>query len=347
MKIILLEKHKAVLFHLCLWSIWLYLPLSNTPENEVYDRTILVSSFILLEHIPMFFINTEGLIPKMLHKRGATPYVWSLLLLVAVMSVWNGILLEWLTSQLSTLHPRKRNYFWNIVPPIFVAAISTGYGLFHYVVKEAQIKQEKQQERLKSELAFLRSQISPHFIFNVLNSIVYLIRSKSDLAEPVTIRLSDLMRYMLYESENTHITLDQELSYLTNYIALQKLRFEEDVEIIYRTEGTATFQMIEPMLMIPFVENAFKHGIGMIRKPVIEIDLQISDKDLHFSVKNKIAPENTSDKTSNPGIGLRNVRRRLELLYPDRHHLEIQTNQQGWFVAQLDLTFLTLPTHDA
>ena len=345
MKNIISERYKAIVFHICLWGIWMYLPLSNTREEEIYVRTIMILSFIVLEHIPMFFINTELLIPRILHKKGATPYIWALLLLIIVFSTLNNILSNELRELLTPDKPRKGSYIWSIVPVIFVAAISTGYALFSYVVNEEKLKQEKKQEQLQSELSFLRSQISPHFIFNILNSIVYLIRSKSNLAEPVTIKLSELMRYMLYESSDAQIPLDKELAYLNNYIELQKVRFEEDVKIDVHTEGVATTQIIEPMLMIPFVENAFKHGVGMVLEPIIDVNLQITPSNLSFSVKNKIAPESSEDKDMSSGIGLKNVKRRLELLYPNAHRLDIK-NENGWFEVTLNLTFLN-PHHDA
>jgi LytS/YehU family sensor histidine kinase len=182
----------------------------------------------------------------------------------------------------------------------------------------------------------LRSQISPHFIFNVLNGIVYLIRSKSEQAERVTIQLSELMSYMLYESDGEQVTLEKELKYLENYIQLQRLRFEDDVQIDFEVNGQISTQMIEPMLLIPFVENAFKHGVGMIESPLIDIKVICDEKSLVYRVKNKIAPETPEHKDRSSGIGLKNVRRRLELLYPDTHEFSVQ-QMEGWFEIALKL----------
>jgi two-component system, LytTR family, sensor kinase len=340
MKNIIPEKYKTVLFHICLWGIWLYLPLSNVRDEELQNRAIFSLTMIVFAHIPFFFTNTQWLIPNILQKKGTTAYFRLLILSIIIFGFWHNFIQNWIRHLLDMEDKRRgHTFWWSVVPIIFVAAISTGYGLFNYVVKEEKLKQEAQQERLQSELSFLRSQISPHFIFNILNSIVYLIRSKSDLAEPVTIKLSELMRYMLYESENAEIPLEKELSYLKNYIELQKVRFEEDVQINLNTEGAATSQIIEPMLMIPFVENAFKHGVGMVLNPVIDISLKITEKELFFSVKNKITPETIAGKDISSGIGLKNVKRRLELLYPNAHHLEIK-NTEGWFNVNLNLKFL-------
>ncbi len=339
MNIIIPDKYKTVIFHICLWGIWLYLPLANTSDEEMYNRAVFMIFLIALTHIPFFIINTQWLIPEILDKKGTTAYFWLLIFFILIFATWHSFVGEWVKSYQGVVDKHPRNVLWSFIPIVFVAAISTGYGLFNYVVKEERLKQEKQQERLQSELSFLRSQISPHFIFNILNSIVYLIRSKSELAEPVTIKLSELMRYMLYESENAQIPLEKELSYLKNYIELQKVRFEEDVEINLNTEGEATTQIIEPMLMIPFVENAFKHGVGMVLNPIIDISLKTTEKELFFTVKNKIAPETREEKDGSSGIGLKNVNRRLELLYPNAHHLEIQ-NSDGWFIVNLHLTFI-------
>lgn len=339
MKILISNTHKKILFHICLWSIWLFLSLSSVEGEEVYSRAIIVITLIVSTHIPLFVINTEWLIPRVLNQKGTTIYFWSLILTLIAFTFLHNLIFQGLNNYLDIEHHHKGfKVSRGFIALVLVAAISTGYGLLNYVVSQEQQQQEKQKERLVSELSFLRSQISPHFIFNILNSIVYLIRSKSDAAEPVTLKLSDLLRYMLYESENAQIPLEKEVLYLKSYIELQKVRFEEDVEISFHTEGVATNQMIEPMLLIPFVENAFKHGVGMVIDPFIDIDLKILHNSLRFSVKNKIAPETAAEKDNSSGIGLKNVQRRLELLYPQKHELSV-VNENGIFEVVLGLNF--------
>jgi len=339
MKLVLTGLHKTILFHLFLWSIWLYLSLSNVGDDEFYGRAKFVLILIITTHIPLFIINTEWLIPVVLIRKGIPLYLASLAVVI-----FGFILLHQVVHSSLEDHPVDQHVHHGPRPSkgtvalILVAAISTGYGLLNYVVVQEKQQQEKQKERLQSELSFLRSQISPHFIFNILNSIVYLIRTKSDLAEPVTLKLSELMRYMLYESENAQIPLEKEVAYLKNYIELQQVRFGEDVDIVFDTKEEAGSQMIEPMLLIPFVENAFKHGVGMVLNPSIKIVLHISENTLSFSVKNKIAPEMAPHKDTSSGIGLKNVQRRLELLYPETHELLIQ-DEKDWFLVTLLLKF--------
>lgn len=325
------------LFILTFFGIWYAAPFISFENEDRWRQEFFLKILpATLTNIPLFFLNTEWLAPRLLRKRGIGAYLLSLLGLALFFIVLQGFMKNWLLApdcKGVAFHSYKA-----IFPVLFVTAVATGYAMVMYMLEGEKIAREERQERLQSELSFLRSQISPHFIFNILNSIVYLIRSKSPLAEPVTIKLSELMRYMLYESNDTQIPLEKELSYLENYIELQKIRFEEDVEISLNIEGEIASQLIEPMLMIPFVENAFKHGVGLVAQPMIDIALKFDEKEMTFKVRNKITPETPADKDASSGIGLQNVRRRLELLYPDSHRQELNRSDE-WFVAELWLAF--------
>ena len=323
-----------VLFHILFWTYWLAGPFLAWENDEDRLNMLLRLFPMMLTNIPLFFINTEWLAPRLLRKRGIAPYLLSLAALVAVFALVQVAMKSWLLHCPfeNELQSSSRVFF----AVMFVTAVSTGYALTTYLASQEKAREQERRERLQSELSFLRSQISPHFIFNILNSIVYLIRSRSALAEPVTIKLSELMRYMLYESADSQIALEKELEYLENYIDLQKIRFEEDVDIRFQVEGRPGAWRIEPMLMIPFVENAFKHGVGMIAEPVIDVLATIDEQELNFSVRNKIAPGGADVKDGSSGIGLRNVTRRLELLYPDKHRLDIR-QENNWFIVQLNL----------
>lgn len=325
-----------LLFHLFLWGIWIGLPIVNAGDNEKYRQFMITLIPVSLTNIPLFLLNSEWLIPKVFRKRGLSTYLISLVFLIVGFAVLQLFMKEWIFPE--ELMRRRWNVYWAVIPVTFVTAISTGYGLILYLLQQEQEKVEEQQEKLKSELSFLRSQISPHFIFNVLNSIVYLIRSKSNQAESVTIKLSDLMRYMLYSSGQEQVPISQELEYLKNYIDLQRVRFEEDVEIKFELSGQAEPLLIEPMLLIPFVENAFKHGVGMIVDPIIDVRIKLEKQTLHFWVKNKKSPDVKEEKDASSGIGLPNVLRRLELLYPGQHEVDIQEGETG-FSTYLKIQF--------
>ena len=173
-------------------------------------------------------------------------------------------------------------------------------------------------------------------MFNVLNNMVALARKKSDDLEPSLITLSSLLRYMLYETDEDKVPVEKEVEYLRNYIDLQKQRFGKNIQVNTDFNDVQKGHSIEPMLLIPFVENAFKHGTGLIENAAIEIKLQLHNKRLQFTVRNRYNEQamETQDKTS--GIGLNNVKRRLNLLYDKDHLLEIE-KKDGWFTVLLKL----------
>lgn len=334
-----------LLFHILFWGVWVVWPIINAYLNDTErDRWYLGHIAPLsITHVPQFFINTSLLMPFFLRKRGVGSYVFSVIVLSFVFIIIQYLLKLglWENPVDMSGHQIKLFEMKTMFPILFVSAISTVYGLIIYMADQEKTKQEEKQEKLQAELSFLRSQISPHFIFNVLNSIVYLIRTKSSAAESVTIQLSELMRYMLYEADDVQVSLDKEINYLNNYIDLQRVRFEEDVEINMKVEGNIGSQIIEPMLLIPFVENAFKHGVGMIDTPIIDVLVRCDNNELYYEVKNKIAPELAEDKDNSSGIGLKNVKRRLELLYADKHRLEIK-KEDNWFIISLFLQLKTI-----
>lgn len=285
--------------------------------------------------MPFFYFNSEFLIQRFLPKGQVTSYIISLLLLFVVFLVTYYLFKDFLINKYTIRIYDSRTLF----PVLFIISMSTLYGFIIFMISQSKKNQEEQAERLKSELSFLRSQISPHFIFNVLNSIVYLIRTKSKSAENVTLELSNLIRYMLYETENKQVLLEKEIEYLENYVKLQNVRFGEDVKINLLMNGEPGSKMIEPMLLIPFVENAFKHGVGYLKEPKIDILIDIKNANkFEFKVKNLVGVEKSEHKDPNSGIGIRNVKRRIELLYPNAHTL-IMNNSGGVFevILVLDL----------
>ena len=323
-----------VLFNLIFWFFLMVLPILNAYFDEDRERLEILIKILPLVFfsIPFFYFNSDFLINKFLKKGNISGYILSLLLLFVIFLISYYFTKDYLVDK----YPIKIYDSRTLFPVLFIISMSTLYGFIIFMTRQARTNQEEKEERLKSELSFLRSQISPHFIFNVLNSIVYLIRSKSKNAERVTLELSELIRYMLYDSDNKQVMLDKEVKYLTNYVELQKIRFGEDVEIILNMKGDFNNKTIEPMLLIPFVENAFKHGVGYVLKPFIEIDINCSANKFNFKVKNKVGPETSEEKEPNSGIGLKNVKRRIELLYPNTHKLVINQNN-GYFDSELSI----------
>jgi LytS/YehU family sensor histidine kinase len=219
---------------------------------------------------------------------------------------------------------------------LFMVAASTAYRMTGDRMKADKLAKEKENENLKTELSLLRSQVSPHFMFNVLNNMVALARKKSDLLEPSLIKLSSLMRYMLYETDEEKVQLEREIEYLQSYIDLQKQRFGNNICVQASLNNTDGNYEIEPMLLIPFVENAFKHGGGHMDKPKIDIELSAHKQQLRFKVINRYNAESLEIKDRTSGIGLPNVQRRLNLLYGKKHSLQID-KQNGMYTVNLQI----------
>jgi two-component system LytT family sensor kinase len=332
-----------VLFNLILWGLWVGLPLLSPAHQDHHTESGQIQEQEFSEHIwlelltvvPLFYIITQFLIPVIFKRWGVLVYFGALFVVVilffGIQSLYH---IRYMPFDVHTDFFDFRGAF----PLLMISGIGTMYGLLLVYVDFEGKKEERLNAHMKTELAFLRSQISPHFIFNVLNSIVYLIRTKADKqAEDVTIRLSSLMRYMLYDSDQTMVPLERELDYLRNYIDLQHMRFDGDVAIDLQIEGTASACSIEPMLLIPFVENAFKHGVSFVKEPEIKVCFRMDHGKLIFEVENKIGQLKDDSNEVNSGIGLKNVLRRLELLYPKNHLIQV-TNTGAFFRVNLEIS---------
>ncbi|MEL6721256.1 MAG: histidine kinase [Bacteroidota bacterium] len=194
---------------------------------------------------------------------------------------------------------------------------------------------QSKNEKLEGELKWLRSQIQPHFLFNALNTIYFQADEDVEAAKTTVQQLSRLLRHSLYESEKEQVALQKEVDYIKDYIAIQKTRKSADLQIIANFELEANGHQITPHLFVPLVENAFKYVGGKAEK-WIHIDLAFTDEQIVFEIKNSV-PEQIV-KRENGGIGLTNLKRRLELLYPNQHDLQIEQNED-WFRVKLSLQF--------
>ncbi|HEV2354142.1 MAG TPA: histidine kinase, partial [Puia sp.] len=282
----------------------------------------------------LFYVNAYLLIPKLAYRRRFGEYFTILVIYLCFMMTSGRFSFE---NLMPGLHFKIWSFlFFDLPNFVFVLLVSTAYRVIVDKIKEEQRTNEKETENLKTELSFLRSQVSPHFMFNVLNNMVALARKKSDLLEPSLIKLSSLLRYMLYETDEKKVLLEKEIEYLKSYIELQSQRFGKNVIIRADFESVGNGYLIEPMLLIPFVENAFKHGTGLVPEAHIEILLNLAGSRLNFGVRNRYSDTGQWEKDKTSGIGLTNVKRRLNLLYPEGHSLRI-TRENGWYSILLHL----------
>ncbi|MVT09027.1 sensor histidine kinase [Chitinophaga tropicalis] len=299
------------------------------PDEQRWHVHFIINAIFLTA---FFYLNAEILIPRLVYKKKYWWYGVSLFLLFTVQVFFRWIFIEnYITTRKFEIKP---TIFFTFFTTLFFLSCSTAWRMIRDKMETDRLASEKENENLKTELSLLRSQVSPHFMFNVLNNMVALARKQSDQLEPSLIKLSSLMRYMLYEADEDTVPLDKETDYLQSYIDLQQQRFGAKVQVNVRMELPESGYEIEPMLLIPFVENAFKHGTGLIQDARINIELRAIQGVLHFSVVNKYNTEYAEIKDKTSGIGLTNVKRRLNLLYRDDYQLLIN-KQDGWFMVSL------------
>lgn len=236
--------------------------------------------------------------------------------------------------------------FRNSLPPYILSALiallvigfDTGMrSLFQWSRTERE-KAIVEKENIKTELAFLRNQISPHFFMNTLNNIHALIDVDTEEAKDALIRLSNLMRHLLYESNQDLIPIEKEITFIQSYVSLMKLRYNEKVEILLDLENIRNEVKIPPLLFTSLIENAFKYGVSYKTKSFIHILLSTRKNELNFAVKNSIVYQHSvvEEEKRHSGIGLENTRKRLDLLYKDHYSMEVN-NENNIFTVHLKL----------
>ena len=319
------SKSYTVLIHILVWVAFLLVPLIFIESATGRERFMMMGWFQQLLMAAYFYYNFLYLIPRFLLRKKIGPYFIMLILGLVAISGMNVIFALATSGLIEHRHPFNfwRTAFFPFYPAIMAFALSSAVRITMEWFKNDRQKKEMEAEKLASELAFLKSQVNPHFLFNILNNICSLARKKSDETENAIIKLSQIMRYMLQDSKDEKVSLEKEVEYLQSYIELQRLRLPESVKIDFSVGGQPEFRSIEPLLLIPFVENAFKHGISYQDCSDILIRLNSKEKVLSFTVENHIASHKDENVEQGSGIGLKNVKRRLELLYPGKHRLLI------------------------
>ncbi len=293
-------------------------PFFYTVSNNVV-RLILLGGAV--------YYNIYRLIPRYLVDKKFLPYLGFLVLSVLIVTPLETFLIYLKSSE----HPDIRaevlaNLNWYFIPNFFVLSTSTVVKITVDWYTNIREKQDLVTETMQSELRFLKSQINPHFLFNTLNSLYALTLKKSDLAPDIVLKLSEMMRYMLYECNEKWVPLSKEVNYIANYLELERIRQGNRVDIRYEVQGLVSDQKIAPLMFIPFIENCFKHGLGnQISKGFVYIQLEVRGNEVDLHIENSKAeamPKQVHPRSG--GIGLVNVRRRLDLLYPNRYKLQVE-----------------------
>jgi len=218
---------------------------------------------------------------------------------------------------------REMHFFNYAMTSLFLVFFSLGMRVLERHSQAEKLQKELEKEKLNSELAFLKNQISPHFFFNTLNNIYSLISINAEDSQKAVLKLSKLMRYLLYDSEHGNTKLSNEIDFMNNYIDLMKLRMNDKIKLTVTFPEKFEDISIPPLLFVPFIENAFKHGISYREKSFIDIGMTTTKESISFRCANSMLKTREEDKSGHSGIGLENVNKRLNLLFPDRHEIKI------------------------
>ncbi|RYY18685.1 MAG: histidine kinase [Chitinophagaceae bacterium] len=318
---------RKIVYHTVFWLIYFvgYFSVIVYGLYRVTDPWFYIQSLpLVVLDLVMVYFNFNILIPKYL--ANGRYIIYGLLLFVAMVTA------AVLNITARSMYANAGYEIFASLPLNFASFVATIAERFYLIGLTTSIKitkdwllgrqliKDKEKQFLETELNFLKSQIQPHFFFNTLNNLYSLTLQKSDKAPEVVLKLSELMSYMLYESNTSTVGLTEEINYLRNYIDLEKLRFGSRLTIDFEVYGDATGLRIPPLLLILFVENSFKHGVrNNIGKTEIKAYLKIETDSILFKIEN---PVSVSDVPGSGGIGLKNVKRRLELLYGDKYKLD-------------------------
>ncbi|RKD20082.1 histidine kinase [Pelobium manganitolerans] len=289
-------------------------------------------------NVVIFYLNLYVLIPLTLDRRRF--FLWMMgclgIVLVFLALKYGFTFYVYKMSGLKLVSSQKEMVFSEPAKQLLSTFITNGFFVFLSTVYKFTVdwffnereKTELEKQKLTAELAFLKSQINPHFLFNSLNNIYSLAYQKSDAAPNAILKLSEIMRYMLYESNDSKVSLEKEIGYLKSFIELQKLRFKGDAQVVLEIEGQVAQQQIVPLLLISFVENAFKHGLATDKNHPIHINISVFEDNLMFTIKNR---KNLQNKDQTGGIGMINVVRRLDLTYPGKYKLNVENREEDYF----------------
>ena len=333
-------KKLYVTLHLLAWTILFILPAYLLFMHSGIDRYFYVQFYSqAFVYALIFYLNYFWLLPGFFFKRKRGVYflLTSMLIisLFFILNFSNSIMFSAENKQFEAMvnkvvkdnHIPKPPRNWHIYNYLFTSFLISGFSMgLRFSDKFSQNEKEREEaekEKLNSELALLENQVSPHFFFNTLNNIYSLVEINTDDAQKAILQLSKLMRYLLYESEHGNTQLSREIDFMKNYIELMKLRVNNKVSLTIEFPDKYTDVVIPPLLFISFIENAFKHGISYRDKSFIEIRLAAREKEIEFECLNSINTHREEATDTGSGIGLENVRKRLSLLYPQNHSLQI------------------------
>lgn len=337
------KKTPIYLLHILGSLLFISIPIFSSPDftsGNLFDIAPFQRNFlryILL--LAFFYINYLYLLPRLYFSRKQLFYFVCIPASYLVINFLPSFLIQDSISGIQPLPPGI------IQLPVIIPMRANGHlfsfllvFLLGFLLKINQRLAYMQNEKLKAEVAYLRAQVNPHFLFNTLNSVYALTLEKSDFAPEAILKLSSMMRYVVTESSRESVSLEKEIEYIKNYISLQQLRMDKGTKFSFIITGNPFGKSISPLLIIPFIENAFKHGLNPEEESFIAINIDITDYELKLKAENrKVNVHITQEEKTEQGI--ENTRQRLQYLYPDKHKLLIFDKEQ-FFTVNLSITLV-------
>lgn len=333
--------------------IWFYTPNNFIPNEDILELNLLISFRDWCLTVLFFYVSSMFIFPQLSEGKFFMPLLVIFIAYLVVYTVTYFTLIYY-----SSLFPNQRTYsgyakffvekgFWRSIYARFGFWFITFWYALYFVVPLIlklmvdvalfRVKNlELERNNIRLELDYLKSQVNPHFLFNTLNGVYSLVVDSEPKAAEIILKLSDLMRYSLYEANSDQVALHREVKFIKDYVSLERNRHKASTQIILEISGDTGNLQIPPLLLVTFVENAFKHGINnTIKASWIKISLSIEDAVLSFNVSNSKSGKMKNEIVQG-GIGLWNVRKRLDILYPNRHRLEIK-NAEDIFTVNLEI----------
>lgn len=349
---ILINEKLPIALHVLAWIIIMLIPRYLIYNFGDGNKRFLYHLYINLAiYGSLFYLNYLWLVPKLFLRNRKLKYILSALVMIFIVCITMWYVREHLffdreramkiQEAMKEINidkelikpPIKQFTIVNYISTsVLILGFSLGLKLLEKLTQNEKERKELEKEKLNSELAFLKNQISPHFFFNTLNNIYSLIGINTGSAQDSVLKLSKLMRYLLYESEKGETRLSDEIAFLSHYIDLMKLRLSDKVDLSVSLPSNYPNLSIPPLLFISFVENAFKHGISYREPSYIYIEMHVEKKHIMFITKNSVSTNSQKKNEQLSGIGLKNIQKRLNLLFPDSHRLVINKNADEFSV---------------
>lgn len=333
---------KKISWHLLFWILffgaWYFFRYDSFSTRALAVKLTLLK---VVDLALMVYISNYILVPYLLYRKKYFLFTLIFIALVFSFSILKmyleGLIMH--NPGMFNLKTRfKARMYDNTIPHFLLVSTGVAFKLLLDHAKAQKRIGEIAKEKSEAELNFLKSQINPHFLFNSINSVYFLIDKKNEDARNALHTFSEMLRYQLYECNGSKVSLKKEIAYLKDYISVQQLRKNKNLQLQFEITGDENNTFIEPLLLIPIVENAFKHlsNFDDGEKDLINIYLDAEKDNLAFTVENTISKNSVQAMQNESGIGLNNIRRRLELLYPGKHRLNI-TNNGECFKTRLEI----------